>query len=121
MAVRKRKINNKYLGVVINGAVEIVKATNGNPIEEAEPIFLFRGQDLLSIPVLEHYVELCKANDASPQHLHQVQAMLDDFKAFAANFPDRMKMPEQAEPASTVQKDNPSQSALDAAKKKEQA
>jgi hypothetical protein len=50
-----RKLDNKFH---LEGE-QIIKTSNGEPIPEDEPLFLFRGRDNLALDALDAYLKIC--------------------------------------------------------------
>jgi hypothetical protein len=71
---------------------QIIKSTNGQPIPDDEPLFLFRGRDNLAVAALQFYQQLCIDNGCTEYQLEGIKTMIDKFKAFAATSPT-MKQP----------------------------
>lgn len=104
----KKKIDEKHhievqinvrgieeLGVTLHEedvVLGIVKTGNNHPVPDDEPVILFRGRDRLAMPMLEHYIELCKADGCNDWQLAQMELIHNRFKAFAATSPT-MKQP----------------------------
>jgi hypothetical protein len=75
------------------GSLRIVNTSSGEPIPIDEPLFLFRGRDILAVLVLRFYVLLCKAFGCVASHIEGVQDAHSKFLAFKRRHPDRMKQP----------------------------
>jgi hypothetical protein len=75
----------KYGGALFNRA-------SGESIPADEPVFIFRARDWYSVNVLAHYGRMLPDG----AHRAAVWARVADFKAFAAEHPDRMKEPDTA-------------------------
>jgi len=71
----------------------IIKSSNGEAIPQDEPICLLRGRDKLVIPLLEIYRILCVLANCNDWFMSRCDEMLMEFKRFAKNNPDRMKLP----------------------------
>jgi len=84
-----RKIDGKHHLLGEN----IIKSSNGEPIAEDEPLFLFRGRDRLAVATLETYARLCKVDGCLPEHVEAVNESIERFKRFRQDKPLRMKQP----------------------------
>jgi len=72
---------------------QIIKTSNGEPILEDEPTFLFRARDKWALLALRYYRELCVADGCNDYHIEGISQMMDKFAAFADRYPWRMKQP----------------------------
>ena len=87
-----KKIDEKHHIEVVNGKIEIIKTTNGQPIPEGEPTILFRGRDKLALPLLKYYRELCVEEGCTTYQLETMSKMITAFEVFAMTSPT-MKQP----------------------------
>jgi hypothetical protein len=67
----------------ISGLGKIIKTSNGQEIPDDEPRILFRGRDVLALPMLHHYRDLCVRDGATEYQLASVDAMITEFEDFA--------------------------------------
>jgi hypothetical protein len=84
----------------------VINRSSGEAIPHEEPVFIFRGRDSLAVTALMLYVTYF--NEATP-HYKAIMNRIDDFKKFAKEYPDRMKMPDtvlQAGPLEQLTKEN---------------
>jgi hypothetical protein len=58
------------------------------------PIFVFTAKDNIAISVLDYYRQLCRAEECPQTHISEVSVRIDEFKSFAKNNPDKMKLPD---------------------------
>ena len=63
----------------------IINRQTSQPIPDDEPVFIIRGQDKHAIATIKFYLGLCD---------HAAMAVADEFIAFQANNPDRVKDPD---------------------------
>lgn len=70
----------------------LVNRSTGKAIPDDEPVFILRAQDMLALEALRAYL----SSVIDPVHAAVVGSRFDDFSAFAATHPDRMKMPDSA-------------------------
>ena len=80
MIERKYKIENNRL----------VRRSDGVPIPDDEPLFIFRGQDRNALPILLAYQIICR----DINHIAGVVKSIKDFTNFKDNHPERMKEPD---------------------------
>lgn len=85
-----RKIDLKHH---IDEKGQIVKTTNGQVIEESEPVILFRARDWLAVPLLKHYREQCIQDGCNDFQLKQMDELVERFAKFARENPGVMKQP----------------------------
>ena len=71
---------------------------SGEMIPDDEPVMVFRARDIHAVRVIEHY--LSRVRDEA--HFDAVAVRRDDFLAFAAEHPERMKEPDTALQSPTV-------------------
>jgi hypothetical protein len=71
---------------------QIVKTGNGQPIPDDEPVILFRARDNLALPMLRHYLLLCKADGCTDFQLESMTDMILRFREFSERSPT-MKQP----------------------------
>ncbi len=79
MFERKYKIDND----------KIVKKSNGVPIPEDEPLFIFRAKDKYALSILLAYHMILEDLDQRSA----VANSINDFKEFARNNPEKMTEP----------------------------
>lgn len=53
-----------------------VTRTDGTPIPEDEPCFVFRAKDMFAPEVVKYYYDLCERNGAPKEFLAQIDAHL---------------------------------------------
>lgn len=70
----------------------IIKTPSGEVVPEDEPLFLFRGRDLLALPTLQHYREMCRLDGCNEYQLGAIDSMIAKFRAYADDS-RRMKQP----------------------------
>jgi hypothetical protein len=58
--------------------------TERGDIGADEPVFLFRAQDMLLVPVLDHYLTLCAAAGSPQRHLNGIQRDRELIRAWQA-------------------------------------
>lgn len=73
--------------------IEIVKMSNGDPIPEDEPVFLFRGRDRLAVEALLAYQQACNKDGCTDYQLTMLDKQIDKFFQFQKEHPERMKQP----------------------------
>lgn len=73
--------------------VQIVKRSNGEAIPYDEPIFILRARDHLAIDLLEEYVSMCANDGCTDYQMEGTAKAIERFRAFAKQFPERMKQP----------------------------
>ena len=71
----------------------LVKTSNGEPVPDDEPVFVFRARDLQALGALNYYIVLCMNAHLDPDRISQVRKCRDRFQDFKAVHPDRMKNP----------------------------
>lgn len=67
---------------------------DGTPVDENEPLILFRAQDKLVPELLEKYEELCRAAGSPEEHLNTLREKIDKIKKWQADNPDKVKVPD---------------------------
>lgn len=72
----------------------IVNRQSGQAIPDDEPIFILRARDVTAVELLKKYGDLVKASGCNTEHRTSVQKRVDQFSKFAADNPDRMKVPD---------------------------
>ena len=85
-----RRIDSKY-SVTSEGV--IIKTSNGVPIPDHEPKFLFRGRDKLAIPMMHYYLILCIQDGCMPYQEESMRSMIKEFEEFRDSFKSSMKQP----------------------------
>lgn len=83
-----RRIDTKFH---IEG--EEILASNGVAIPEDEPLFLLRARDHLATALLATYEAMCKNDGCTDYQLNGVCAVLEAFREFREQHPERMKQP----------------------------
>lgn len=66
-----------------------VNRVSGEAIPEDEPVILFRARDRKALPRLRDYRDACD----DPHQKRAVQDRIDEFEAYQAAHPDRVKEP----------------------------
>lgn len=74
--------------------VAIINTATGVEIPEDEPLILFRGKDVLTRGVLEHYRDECYNRRCRSEHTAGIGAELTKLNKFASEHPERMKVPD---------------------------
>lgn len=72
---------------------QIVKTTNGEILNENEPLFLMRARDHLALPLLETYYKMCIDDGCTDHILNDMKSTISDFRQFKENNPSAMKQP----------------------------
>ena len=85
-----RIIDEKY---AINDQGQIVKRSNGEILNEGEPLILFRARDYLALPLLEQYRELCLRDNCTEYQLQLLDGLITRFREFAEQHSEKMKQP----------------------------
>lgn len=62
-------------------------------IKNDEPAFVIAGHDISSIEVLEAYYTISKDKGASPDFLEDMKLVIEEFKTFHQQEPDKITMP----------------------------
>lgn len=70
----------------------IVNLVSGEEIPQDEPLFLLRARDHHAIATLSKYLDFARF-DCNDLHLAGIQQVLERFKAFQREHPERMKQP----------------------------
>jgi hypothetical protein len=70
----------------------LVNRSTGIAIPDDEPVMVFRAKDKHAIGALMYYLQLCD----NPDHRAVVKSRIQDFQAFAAANPERMKEPDSS-------------------------
>ena len=78
---------------ILPEGIKIVNSINNKEIPEDEPLFIFRGRDNLSITTLETYKNLCELANCTKEQINGIEGMIQKFKDFRKNNPDKMKQP----------------------------
>ena len=68
----------------------LVKKSDGKPIPDDEPVFIFRGQDRKALAAMVAYCTILDDLD----HRASVKRAIDAFREFMEKHPDRMKEPD---------------------------
>jgi len=66
-----------------------INRVSGEPIPDEEPVILFRARDKHALPVLMAYLDMV----SDPHHRQAVMDRLDEFSAYRAAYPERLKEP----------------------------
>ena len=66
------------------------------PVPDDEPLFILRARDLNAVATLEAYLAQADLHNAADEHLEAVRMRINQFHAFAEEYPDRMKIPDTA-------------------------
>lgn len=66
-----------------------VNRVSGEPIPDDEPVIIFRARDQHALSVLTYY----KALAGDEHHQRAIQDRIDEFSAYQAAHPERMKEP----------------------------
>lgn len=66
-----------------------INRVSGEPIPDEEPVIIFRARDKHSIAVLMAYLDMA----ADPHHRQAIMDRLDEFSAYRAKYPERLKEP----------------------------
>lgn len=85
-----RKINSRFH---VDRDGYIVKTSNNQRIPEDEPVFLFRGRDRLSLPMMHIYVQLCLVDGCNDYFLGEMDEPINELTRFKNEHPERMKQP----------------------------
>jgi len=80
MIERKYKIENNML----------VRRSDGVPVPDDEPVFIFRAQDIKALPILLNYRIICR----DINHIAGIVKAIQDFTRFRDKNPERMKEPD---------------------------
>lgn len=80
----------KYTTATASG--RIVNRATGKPIQDDEPIMIFRAQDKNVVPMLWSYYDTCVNAD----HRAVIKSRIADFERFAKEHPERMKEPDSS-------------------------
>ncbi|WP_075602557.1 hypothetical protein [Saccharicrinis aurantiacus] len=62
-------------------------------IKNDEPAFVIAGHDISSIKTLETYYIIAKENGATSEFLKDMELVIEEFKVFHQQEPDKIKMP----------------------------
>lgn len=65
---------------------------NISKIGEDEPVIVFRAQDILSIPILNHYVKLCYDNGCTKEHIGNIEVTIMQFNRWQET--NKTKLPD---------------------------
>ena len=63
-------------------------------VPEDEPLFILRARDVNALALLCDYKAMAKQNGANADHLRAIDIRIGDFAVFAAQHPERMKVPD---------------------------
>ena len=74
-------------------SISIRNIYNGNEIPEDEPTFIFRAKDRLSVKTLLAYYRFCTMDNCTVEQLESLENMINEFKTWQKNNPDKMKQP----------------------------
>jgi len=77
----------------IDEEYRLVKTSNGQPLPDDEPVVVLRARDRLAVPTLKFYHLLAMSNGCNDWFLERILPMLERFRAFAEQHPERMKQP----------------------------
>jgi hypothetical protein len=93
-----RRIDGKYHAEIrADGGREwiaIINTATGIEIPEDEPLMLFRAKDWLLRRLVGHYRDLSLVNRCAPEHIAGIDSELKGIEQFAADHPERMKLPD---------------------------
>lgn len=81
------------VAALVTTRIDLV-SKSGKVIPEFEPLFTFRAQDKLALPVLRKYLVDCIENNCATEHTNLIQQDIAEFEQFAEKYPDRMKLPD---------------------------
>lgn len=70
----------------------ITNRQSGNAIPDDEPIFILRARDISAVATLEKYRQEVEAAGSPTEHLQAVQLRVEQFRKWAQEHPDRMKV-----------------------------
>ena len=68
--------------------------TQFGDIPEDEPVIVFRARDRLTVPMLEHYMELCAGAGSPSRHVGLVRGTQERFLAWQDAHPDQVRTPD---------------------------
>ena len=71
-----------------------VSRLDGTPMQEGEPVFVFRAQDKLLPRVLANYADWCEAEGSPAEHVQAVIAHRADIVTWQADHPEVVKVPD---------------------------
>lgn len=57
------------------------------------PAIVFQGDDECAVEILEASIEIYRKHGCSMEFLYDLQLLIDDFKAYRKECPDRIKLP----------------------------
>lgn len=86
---RMRKLNDMFH---IDGD-RLIKTSNGEPVPEDEPLFIFRGRDELARRVIWEYLNMLRKEQCDRDRIIAVDQAMMRFCQFAMDHPERMKQP----------------------------
>lgn len=84
------KVHTQFEFVVEKTAETVLAAARANN----EPVFVIRARDKAAIRALNSYIAECDGLNCNLEHLSGVEDIIDDFKQFAEDNPDQMKVPD---------------------------
>lgn len=83
-----RKITDKYY---VEG--DQIYKSNGDLVPEDEPLFLLRAKDIVSIPTLRAYLDMCVSRHCNTEHLYDINTIIKKFADWQEKNKDKMKIP----------------------------
>lgn len=90
----KRQIDSKF---ATTNQGELVKVDANQRdcelVPEDEPLFLWRGRDVLAFTSLQKYLALAIEHGCTDFHIHGITSVLKRFGEFREEHPERMKSP----------------------------
>ena len=94
-----RKLDQKYSIEVVTESetpsyVGITKTSTGVRIHPDEPVMLFRARDVLALPLLKQYRQLCVDEGCTEYLLKLVDENIAKFEAFKVQHAYEMKVPD---------------------------
>lgn len=63
-------------------------------LENEIPAFVICGTDICALETLQHYYQVALRNDCNPAFLEDLKLMIEDFKQFQEEEPDKVKRPD---------------------------
>jgi hypothetical protein len=58
------------------------------------PVFILTAKDVLSLPVLRDYLEICKKFRCSEEFVDQLTKVLEDYMGWREDYPSQVKLPD---------------------------
>lgn len=58
------------------------------------PAFVICGTDICALETLQHYYQVALRNECNPAFLEDLKLMIEDFKQFQEEEPDKVKRPD---------------------------